>query len=228
MYQPNKKFLAALVLLAVGLKILPYQRLWAAHYEQVDVAWSAGQLWQLLGLELIQGYPWGITLLPALAIFGMALFSNLRLAAGTILLASFLSDLAIGTISATQYGLTEGFRFAIYPGFAFSYLSLLIICGFGLLVRQRRNWLTILAAAVGGPTLFYLVTNAATWYFDSTIGYSRDWNGLMQAYVAGLPFYRNALISTVGFSGLLFSPLGLAQMKRVEASATVAASPVVG
>jgi hypothetical protein len=131
-------------------------------------------------------------------------------------LAWLAADVLIGVSSIVRYGWSEGLSYALYPGQFLSYVGLMLVCGCGLLIRRSRNWGTILAASLLGPTVYFLVSNFAVWAFDLGIGYPRTPAGLLEAYVAGLPFYRNQLLSTLGFSALLFSPLGMAQLERSD------------
>lgn len=64
-----------------------------------------------------------------------------------------------------------------------------------LLLRARPGFLRCAAAAVLGPTSFFLVSNYAVWAAPSS-WYPHTGAGLAACYAAGLPFYRNDLIST--------------------------------
>ncbi|SFI28084.1 DUF6580 family putative transport protein [Planctomicrobium piriforme] len=213
MYQSNKIFLACLFAYCVAVKVLPFALL---HFG-LDIRTEAL-------------YPWTFTPLFAVGIFGVALFRNLKLAYAIPLAASFLGDLLCGVFAGLQYGLTEGLAFAFYPGQVVNYIALILACSTGLLLRQSRNVALIAATAVLAPTLFFAVSNFGVWAFDIGIGYPHTLAGLGQAYVAAIPFYRNALISTVAFSGLLFSPIGMSQLTRVavarETRQVTAAAPV--
>jgi hypothetical protein len=52
------------------------------------------------------------------------------------------------------------------------------------------------AAALLGPTSFFAVSNYAAWVSGFAFPYPHTLGGLAACYVAGLPFYRNDLIST--------------------------------
>jgi hypothetical protein len=58
----------------------------------------------------------------------------------------------------------------------------------------RTTLLRGVAAAVIGPTSFFVVSNYGVWAAGGM--YPRTWSGLVQCYVAAIPFYRNDLIST--------------------------------
>ncbi|WP_437227230.1 DUF6580 family putative transport protein [Planctomicrobium sp. SH661] len=192
MYKPNKTFLVCLFVYCVLVKVLPFALL---HFG--------------MDIRVESIYPWSFTPIFAFGIFGVAMFQNSRVAFGLPLLAMLIGDVLIGVITGLKLGYTEGAAYGLYPGQAFQYLGLLTCSACGLLIRYSRQWPTILTAVLAGPTLFFLISNFGAWAFDLGIGYARNLPGLMQAYVAGIPFYKNQLISTVCFSLILFSPVGI-------------------
>lgn len=209
MSRPRKTFLISLVLYCVLVKVMPWVLM---HFG--------------LNITSDRTYPWSFTPVFAVGIFGVGMFRDVRKGFGYPVLAWVIADVIIGGLCMLRYGFDEGLRYAVYPGQIVSYASLLLAISAGYLVRSRRNWPTILTASLLGPTVFFLVSNFGVWLFDTQIGYSRDLNGLWQAYVAGLLFYRNQLISTVAFSGLLFSRLGVSQLETEEVAAPVEAEPL--
>jgi hypothetical protein len=65
------------------------------------------------------------------------------------------------------------------------------------------------AAVLLAPTSFFLITNFAAWIGSPL--YPQTLAGLGMSYVAGLPFYRNDLISTALVAGLAFGLPALAR-----------------
>ena len=45
--------------------------------------------------------------------------------------------------------------------------------------------------------IFYIITNFAVWFGSNF--YAKDLNGLLECYIAAIPFFGNALISTIIF-----------------------------
>jgi hypothetical protein len=45
--------------------------------------------------------------------------------------------------------------------------------------------------------LFYIITNYGVWFLG---GYASSFDGLMQSYIMGIPFFKHTLISTLFFS----------------------------
>jgi hypothetical protein len=71
-----------------------------------------------------------------------------------------------------------------------------------LLLRERTSVGRVGAGVVLASTSFFLASNFAAW---SVLGiYPHTFSGLMTSYAAGLPFYRNDLLSTGLVAGLAF------------------------
>jgi hypothetical protein len=72
----------------------------------------------------------------------------------------------------------------------------------GWLLRPRVTPRRFSFACVAGPTAFYLISNFGVWLGWHT--YPPTLAGLVQCYVAGIPFYGYSLGSTFLFAGVLF------------------------
>jgi hypothetical protein len=71
-----------------------------------------------------------------------------------------------------------------------------------ILLRARTTFVRVAAGALLGPTSFFLVSNYAVW--ASGWLYPRTLGGLSACFAAGVPFYRNDLLSTAIVAGLAF------------------------
>jgi hypothetical protein len=71
-----------------------------------------------------------------------------------------------------------------------------------ILLESRTTWLRFGAAALLGPTAFFLMSNFAVWLGGAM--YPKTIAGLGTCYIAGLPFYRNDFVSTTIVAGLAF------------------------
>jgi hypothetical protein len=86
-----------------------------------------------------------------------------------------------------------------------------------VLLADRRSVGRVAAGVVLSSTSFFLATNFAAWV---ALGiYPRNGAGLMMAYAAGLPFYRNDLVSTGLVAGLAFGLPALVRQFRNHADA---------
>jgi hypothetical protein len=72
----------------------------------------------------------------------------------------------------------------------------LTLIGMALRKRQAAG---VFAGAFVGPVVFFLVSNFIVWLSARHYagGYSDNFSGVMDCYAAGLPFFRNSIISTV-------------------------------
>jgi len=71
-----------------------------------------------------------------------------------------------------------------------------------ILLSERQTAWRVIAAALLGPTSFWIISDFAVWA-GSTM-YPRTLAGLEACYVAAIPFYRNDLASTAVVLGLAF------------------------
>jgi len=82
----------------------------------------------------------------------------------------------------------------------FTGVSILLITLLGWKLRKRVSLKNNLVFALFSAILFYLVTNFGVW----AIGwYPPTLAGLVQCYVAGIPFFRMTLIATLSYVTLL-------------------------
>ncbi len=104
------------------------------------------------------------------------------------------------------------------------YLAMALAGGIGIFLRSRKNPLTIGMGAVLGSTLFFLITNAAVWYFGAS--YDPGIKGLVASLIAGLPFFRNAIVGDVWYSFALFGAYeaALAVIRSRKAALTASLS----
>lgn len=90
-----------------------------------------------------------------------------------------------------------------------------------ILLGSRVTALRAGAAALLGPTSFFLVSNYAVWVTSNM--YPHTVGGLGLCYTAGLPFYRNDLVSTTLVVALAFGvPVLVRQMSQGRTQAVIA------
>ncbi len=90
------------------------------------------------------------------------------------------------------------------------YLSFALIVCIGLWLEKDRSALKIAAAALAGSVLFFVLTNFGVWAFGSL--YPRTLGGLMDCYIAAIPFFRNTLQGDMLYTLILFG--GFALLER--------------
>ncbi len=138
-------------------------------------------------------HPPNLTPMTALALFGGGTFADKRAGFLMPLAALFLSDLVLGLYSGL---------WIVYGSFA------LIVC-IGFWLRTRRRVAPIAGATLAGSILFFVVTNFGVWALGSL--YAKTASGLAACYVAGIPFFRNALAGDIAYAAALFGGLALAE-----------------
>jgi hypothetical protein len=125
------------------------------------------------------------------------------------LLALLVSDVVIQILYTQDLFPYAGF----YAGQWKNYLLLLSCTLIGWMLKGK-SYTSLLAGGIAAPTLFFLVSNFMVWYSVSEVVYSRDMNGLMNCYTAGLPFYRNALAATLVFLPLILVTYNMLTKKK--------------
>jgi hypothetical protein len=78
----------------------------------------------------------------------------------------------------------------------------------GMATKNYRALLAVPAASVAGSLIFFVLTNFAVWAFGTI--YSFDWQGLVQCYVAALPFLDKTVIGDLFWNAVLFGGAALA------------------
>lgn len=139
----------------------------------------------------------------ALAIFGGAYLPK-RWSFAVPAIALIASDILIGFYN-------PGVMLAVYASFALAYLI-------GRSTRNKKRPTLILGGTIIGSIAFFLITNAAVWMFGS--GYDPGIAGLAQSYVAGLPFFKNTLLSDLLYISLLAGAMEFAASRSSKALPT--------
>ena len=134
-------------------------------------------------------HPPNFSPIAALALFGGAQFPDKRLAFAVPLGAMFLSDLVIG----------------LHPLIPVIYGCFALITCLGFALRRRQSVWRIGAAALTGSLLFFLTTNFGVWAFGSF--YPKTITGLLECYVAAIPFFQNTLAGDICYAAILFGGL---------------------
>ncbi len=142
---------------------------------------------------------WEFTPTAAAAIFAGLYFSRVMIAVLVPISILAVSDLILPAYDSI-------------PVMIATYAVMIVPVWFGRLQRgEQRRWLALSRWALFGilpATIFYLVTNFAVWAFQSS--YEKSLAGLVQCYVAAVPFFRWMLAGDVFYLALLLSCLALA------------------
>jgi hypothetical protein len=78
---------------------------------------------------------------------------------------------------------------------------------------------SLLGATLFSALSFFLITNFGAWWVDPL--YSKDFTGLLNSYIAGIPFFRGTLVGNVLFGFIFFKSyekIVLEKLKSTEIS----------
>jgi hypothetical protein len=148
-------------------------------------------------------HPPNLSPVAAMALFGGAYFADKRVAFLVPFLALLFSDLLLGLHDTMLY---------VYGGFA-------LTVGIGFWVRNRLSAGRIAIAAVASSVLFFIITNFGVWLTSAL--YPMTFDGLVQAYVAAIPFFQNSLLGNLVFTTVLFGGFALLQRNVATLSENV-------
>lgn len=140
----------------------------------------------LLAFSRLIPHPPNFTPLVAMAIFAGASTKDFKLALIIPIIALLISDFIIG----------------------FHSTMIFVYAAFVITIAASHAWLkqfkifTMVFAGISASLLFFIVTNFGAWLTHEM--YPQTIDGLLQAYIAGIPFFKNTLSSTLLFLGLSF------------------------
>ena len=138
------------------------------------------------------------------AIGGGLLFFGSRM--GSSKRAAWMLPSAVAVLMATDCYLTVfayGYSFSVRD-YLFTWIWYAAVCLLGMGILQRPTLLRVAAGVLASSTSFFLLSNFVVWTSGSMSMYPHSLAGLGACYVAGLPFYRNDLVSTALTAGALF------------------------
>lgn len=142
-------------------------------------------------MRLIPHWP-NFTPIAAIALFGGTFLKRKDLAFLVPVAAMLLSDLVIG------------FHSTMLP----VYITFIAIVAMGLVLKSRLTVVNTLTASLSASVVFYLVTNFASWT-SGLMPYPMNVAGLMQAYIAGLPFFFNGILGDLFYTSVMFGAVYL-------------------
>ncbi|MDX2001181.1 MAG: DUF6580 family putative transport protein [Chitinophagales bacterium] len=133
----------------------------------------------------------------AMALFGGAYFVDKRLAFLLPLAVMLASDLMLDFLYSIGLRAFSG----LHSEIIFVYIGFLAIAGIGRLLQQRLNIVTIAAATISSSLVFFLISNFGSYL---SMNEYQGWQGLLQCYVAAIPFFRNTFFGDLFYVTLLF------------------------
>ena len=144
-------------------------------------------------------HPPNFTAIGAMTLFSVAYFQSKRLSFFMPILTFWISDLALNNIIYAEYYK----NFVLFgPSSIWNYLSLFIISIIGYFSLKEVKVLSLLFTSVSAACIFFLLSNFGVWF--STNLYPKTVEGLINCYVAGIPFFRNTLAGNLVYGAILF------------------------
>ena len=168
----------------------------------MDPEASHRQRWIIAGLLLLGvvarlvPHLWNATPVMAIALFG-ATFLSKRWGILLPLTIIAVSDVLLGWHNTV----------------AFTWSAFILTGTLAWWVRQQPSAPRIAIAAVAGSTLFFLITNFGVWLVGDL--YPRTLDGLLECYLAGLPFFRNTLLGDLIYTAAFFGSYALLMSSRL-------------
>ena len=154
--------------------------------------------------------PFGFAPQWAMAVFGGAVIKDKKWAFLLPLISMFVSDTIYQLLY--QNGATQIWGF--YEGQLSNYILFTSMTVFGFMIR-KISWIKILAGSLAAPSAYFLLSNLVVWIGGGGYQRPQNFNGLMQCYADGIPFYQMSLIATPLFSVLLFGVYFLVKQKSL-------------
>ncbi len=156
----------------------------------------------IAGIKLMP-HPDNFTPILGLAIFGGAMFIRKKIFLYITILSLFISDFIFNNYIHPEYFANRSNIIIVADYMIWVYLSIFIIIIAASYILKKFSYLKLFFTAIGGALIFFLITNFGSWMSSPEL-YSRDFSGLINSYVAGIPFFRSTLISNIIFSFIVF------------------------
>ena len=148
-------------------------------------------------LTRLFGLPSNISPMLAVMLLGVAYIQRKSIALLLPLGLYFVVDLYLNNVVYAEY--FEGFQ---WIGSLGVYISLFLILPLCALILRKVSIPRVLIGSLTAALVFFLITN-----FHSMIilpQYTKNFAGLMESYMAGIPFFRSTLVSTMIYSAVFF------------------------
>ena len=150
----------------------------------------------------------------AMTLFAAAYLPSRRWSVLVPLTAMFLSDVVLYSTKDVAY------REQALSNMLFVYSTFAVIALLGQWLRQRVTVGRVIGTTLAGSAVFFLITNFGAWWSLSQplsatepAMYSRTLSGLINCYIAGVPFFRGTFAGDLVYSAVLFG--GFALLEQV-------------
>lgn len=141
-------------------------------------------------------HPPNATPVAAMALMGGMYIARKELAIILPIIALFISDLILNNTLYKSMFAHEGF--IVFSDFMIvTYLAFFLTVLLGFYLSNKSSGRKIIIGILGSSVGFFIITNFGTWL--SSAMYSKNMLGLIECYVAAIPFFGNTLASNAIF-----------------------------
>jgi len=150
-------------------------------------------IWILIGVvgRLIIHIP-DVTPLTSLCLLSPTVFSK-RQSFFIVFLLLVLSDVCLHFL----------FHYPVFGSWTvFTYSGWMGVTLLGLLFSKKPTWLRAFSFTITASLIFWIWTNFGTWC--ATHLYSHNMQGLLDCYIAAIPFLKNSILGSLVWTGVLF------------------------
>ncbi|RJQ31422.1 hypothetical protein C4572_02460 [Candidatus Parcubacteria bacterium] len=133
--------------------------------------------------------------------FNFAPLAGIALFSGVYLGAVYAVAIPVGSMFAGDVVL----GFYELPIMISVYASYALIGLIGLLIKKHKSVEIVLGSSLLSSFLFFFFTNGAVWFFGTW--YDHNLQGLTDAFILALPFFRNTVVGDLFYTSILFGSL---------------------
>ncbi len=142
-------------------------------------------------LSRIIPHPWNFTAITAMALYSGVAFKKNKIFLLVPIVTLFLSDLYLGFHNTL---------FFTYLGFAIVAVMSSSIFSRSAFFSNGRNVALMAISSLIGSLLFFLVSNFGVWFSSGV--YEKNGAGLVQCFIAAIPFLRNQMLGDLFYTGV--------------------------
>ncbi|MFY0627422.1 MAG: hypothetical protein JXR07_14065 [Reichenbachiella sp.] len=151
--------------------------------------------------------------LGAMALFGGSYFSSRSKAYAFPILILLISDLVL------MHTVYAEFRSGLlYSGWYWTYGSFALMVTIGEKIKRKVNVKNFILAALSAGLIHFAISNFGVWLGSGInlltgMPYSSDIHGLINCYIAAIPYFKTLLLGNLIFGSVLFGGFEFAQSK---------------
>ena len=144
-------------------------------------------------------HPWSFTCVGAVLLFSTFYFKNRKISFLIPITIMLCSDLCLLYLQHKPFA-------GVYI-----YLCWLVYIPISVLFIKKIEIKNVALAGISGATLFFITSNFLVWIQGGGLGYTYNLTGLINCYIAAIPFYLNAMAGNLVWSAIIFGIYELSQ-----------------